>query len=497
MARLIDDQSLIAIGVDRSVWLDARGEDVPGPGSVPSSGPGFMCRSADPSNHSRQYGQSRTLVSVSEPLVRRPRARPAEPSPWSRSSLTFLPGRTVGREHQAELALRTCALGRHSWLPTHRRPFASAHSPCLSRPPERMWTNAACPRPPPRRDPAHDLARDRLDHHAPCPPRATAPPPRTFAPQGPTLGDLSDAYLQDYQVRQFRSRSTARGRVAHLTAFFGRAARATALTTYQIRQYQLARRAAGAATGTINRETSALHRMGTLAVHWGWLDTVPGFPDRLRENPPRQGFFEHPEYLAVRAHLPAPWQDILDLAYYSGWRKNEILGLTWDEIDMAGGVIRLSPARSKTLVGRVLPISPPIAEALARRRARRDPDSPLVFHRDGITIRRWRTAWRTACQAAGVPTRFLHDCRRTAARNLIRASVPERVAMLLTGHKSRAIFDRYNIIHEQELLDAGDQLVAYLAQQAQAVPSRRRPHTVGTAAPRPASPLHLVRRTTA
>ena len=42
--------------------------------------------------------------------------------------------------------------------------------------------------------------------------RATAPPPHTFGPQGPTLGDLSDAYLQDYQVRQFRSHSTARGR---------------------------------------------------------------------------------------------------------------------------------------------------------------------------------------------------------------------------------------------------------------------------------------------
>ena len=175
--------------------------------------------------------------------------------------------------------------------------------------------------------------------------RATAPPAGTFGPQGPTLGDLSDAYLQDYHVRQFRSQSTARGRTAHLTAFFGRAARAAALTTYRIRQYQLAQRAAGAATGTINRETSALHRMCTLVVHWGWLDTVPGFPDRLRENPPRQGFFEHPEYLAVRAHLPAPWQDILDLAYYSGWRKQEILGLTWEEIDEAGGVIRLSPAR--------------------------------------------------------------------------------------------------------------------------------------------------------
>ena len=93
-----------------------------------------------------------------------------------------------------------------------------------------------------------------------------------------------------------------------------------------------------------------------------------------------------------------------------------------------------------------------------------------------------------------MPTRFLYDCRRTAARNLIRANVPERVAMLLTGHKSRAIFDRYNIINEQELLDAGDQLVEYLAQQAQAVPAHRRSHTAGAAAPRTASPLRLVRR---
>ncbi len=65
----------------------------------------------------------------------------------------------------AELARRTGALGRRSWLPTHRRPVASAYSPCLSRPPERMWTNAVCPRLPPRRDPAHDPARNRLDRH--------------------------------------------------------------------------------------------------------------------------------------------------------------------------------------------------------------------------------------------------------------------------------------------------------------------------------------------
>ena len=69
--------------------------------------------------------------------------------------------------------------------------------------------------------------------------------------------------------------------------------------------------------------------------------------------------------------------------------------------------------------------------------------------------------------------------------------------MLLTGHKTRAIFDRYNIINEQELLDAGDQLVAYLAQHAQATPRGGRPYPAGTAVPRTAPPLRLVRRTTA
>ena len=167
-----------------------------------------------------------------------------------------------------------------------RRPGTPAHSASLSRPTERGWTDGppAC---------GHQTGgtsamtpHDTGSTGTPGTPRATAPPARTFGPQGPTLGELSDAYLQDYHVRQFRSPSTARGRIAHLVACFGRDARAAALTTYQIRQYQLARRAAGAATGTINRETSALHRMCTLAVHWGWLDTVPGFPDRLRENPP-------------------------------------------------------------------------------------------------------------------------------------------------------------------------------------------------------------------
>jgi integrase len=80
----------------------------------------------------------------------------------------------------------------------------------------------------------------------------------------------------------------------------------------------------------------------------------------------------------------------------------------------------------------------------------------------------WRTALRDACRKARVPHRLLHDCRRTAARNLIRAGVPERIAMLLTGHKTRAVFDRYNIVNEQELLGAGERLADYVQHAATA-----------------------------
>ena len=81
-----------------------------------------------------------------------------------------------------------------------------------------------------------------------------------------------------------------------------------------------------------------------------------------------------------------------------------------------------------------LPIAPALRIVLERRLKRRKPGDRLVFDCDGVTQRDWKKAWPRACQLAGVPGRRLHDCRRTAARNLIRAGVPERVAMMLLGH---------------------------------------------------------------
>lgn len=284
------------------------------------------------------------------------------------------------------------------------------------------------------------------------------------APTVVTFDDLAAAYIEDYELQGYRTIDSARGRVGNLRTMFG-GQPASAITAAAIRQYQILRRQKGAEAATVNRDTAALSRMFHLAIRLERIGTMPHFPERLEENPPRQGFFEHGEYLKVRRHLPASYRDVLDFAYYSGWRRREITELTWAEVDLPGGVIRLAPSRSKTKVSRVLPISTPLRKVLQRREKKRTTGDHLVFKHDGVTVRQWRAAWPNACRKAGVPGRLFHDCRRTAARNLIRAGVPERVAMLLTGHKTRCVFDRYNIVNERELTTAGERLVDYLEER--------------------------------
>ena len=87
--------------------------------------------------------------------------------------------------------------------------------------------------------------------------------------------------------------------------------------------------------------------------------------------------------------------------------------------------------------------------------------TPLVFcRRKGQAIRTFWKRWKTAAAAAGCPGRVPHDFRRTAVRNLNRAGVPESVAMKITGHLTRSVFDRYDITSEEDLTEATRKLQA-------------------------------------
>jgi integrase len=309
------------------------------------------------------------------------------------------------------------------------------------------------------------------------------------------VGELLNDVLQDYKINGKGHVWVEQKVRLHLLPEFG-TIRVAGLTTAMVQKYVAHRQEAGAANATVNRELAVLKRAFNLGRKHTPPKVVraPHIP-MLVENNVRKGFFEHAEYLRLLKVLRADVQPILTFAYFTGCRRGEILSLCWDQVDLREKVIRLDPGTTKNDEPRVIPLSADLFTALSEQKERVRAGTPfaeLVFSRDGEPIRDLRRAWDDACFEAklwtgdrkkGRPTRLFHDLRRTGVRNLIRAGVPERIAMAISGHKTRSIFDRYNIVSESDLKTAAERLDAYLATKTSQEPSTAEPkssHTIRT-----------------
>ncbi|MDA2915540.1 site-specific integrase [Nitrospinae bacterium AH_259_B05_G02_I21] len=298
-----------------------------------------------------------------------------------------------------------------------------------------------------------------------------------------TVDELMDDVISDYEAN---GKSVGRVRLSTrmLKRFFG-GMRASSVTTAHVNAYITKRRGMTTRRGgppsdaSINRELSLLKRGYRLAKHSTppKVHQVPYIP-LLRENNAREGFIEREDYRALKAALPSYLKPVLTTGYFTGMRLGELLSLRWSQVDLNHRSIRLEASDTKNRTARTIPLAEELYQALAELKAQRDwqrPHCKVVFVRDGQPIKGFKKAWQTACVEVGLGKKekqdgkvvykglLFHDLRRSAIRNLVRSGVPERVAMQISGHKTRSVFDRYNIVSESDLEQAARSLDAFHA----------------------------------
>ena len=172
----------------------------------------------------------------------------------------------------------------------------------------------------------------------------------------------------------------------------------------------------------------------------------------------------------------------LTFAFYTGWRvRSEILSLAWDRVDLEAQAVRLYRGSTKNKDGRLVRLPQvlmAILEAQWQEHRHLFPTCDWVFHRQGEPIKPFYKTWNRACAEAGIATkRIPHNFRRTAVRNLVRAGVPERVAMAVTGFKTRSVFERYNIVSEGDLEEAARRIDQQIASRIGTTLGTITPHT--------------------
>ena len=123
----------------------------------------------------------------------------------------------------------------------------------------------------------------------------------------------------------------------------------------------------------------------------------------------------------------------------------------------------LEAGETKSGEGRSVYLDPELKQVIQNHFTRQHLGCLFVFQHKGSRIGNFTKAWQRASNAAGVEGKLFHDLRRTAVRNMVRAGVSENVAMMISGHKTRSVFDRYNIVNEEDLKHAAMLQAQYLA----------------------------------
>ncbi|WP_408998321.1 integrase [Syntrophus buswellii] len=232
------------------------------------------------------------------------------------------------------------------------------------------------------------------------------------------------------------------------------------------------RRKEGCADATIDHEIGSAKTMVFKAFDNDIVsgDTIRTFKKMKklvkRNGNARNKILTHDEFKNLLANASPHIQQIMMTAYYTGMRRGEILGLTWNKVDLKNRFICLEASDTKDREARKIPICNELYAVFKKIPRAIHDDHVFLFK--GKPVKDIRTALKNACDKANIPYgRFqkegfiFHDYRHTANTNMRKAGVSESVIMAITGHSTREMFDRYNTIDDQDIHQAMKQVETF------------------------------------
>jgi integrase len=299
-----------------------------------------------------------------------------------------------------------------------------------------------------------------------------------------TVGELAADYLKHIRDNGKRSAYVIEkvlGKLQQGREFIP-SRRVTTLTTHDFQRYRDREVGEGVAHSTINFRFTLLRAAMNLELKRtpSRIAKVPYIP-AVRVDNVREGFLEYDDYPSVLEALPRSLKALFVVAFHSGCRRGEVLNMRWSDVDWRNRVIRLPKTKNGTK--RNLPFWGDVEQHLCEQKAYRDehhPDCQHLFfwmaddvqmnrggvrNAPGTPVKDFRESWDNAIERAAeanpnvMPTLLFHDLRRSGVRVMVQeAGIPESQAMLISGHRTRAMLERYNIISLKNIQDAGAKL---------------------------------------
>lgn len=277
----------------------------------------------------------------------------------------------------------------------------------------------------------------------------------------PTLGEAADALLTNIRAAGKSGQAEVRSHLRSILGHFGPRRLLAEISPESMERFMTARRAAGLRDASLYNEMSTLRRCLRLQWRRHRLLVLPVFPMPPKGRP-RQGFFTAAEIERLCRYLPAHAVNPVRFAWETGWRRGEIFGLRWDDVDFDAGIIWLGdskngeprqlPFADSEVLTRIMREQRASASAFELRHGRR---VSHVFHYAGRPLPEGlKRCWKTSCMKAGLESRLFHDLRRSFVQRCEDLGVARTSAMKITGHKTEAIYARYAIAPRASLAAA-------------------------------------------